>query len=24
LDRERFIRLGGELMDAVERDFAGA
>jgi DNA repair protein SbcD/Mre11 len=23
LDRERFVRLGGELMDAVERDVAG-
>ena len=24
LDREEFVRLGGELMDAVERDLAGA
>jgi DNA repair exonuclease SbcCD nuclease subunit len=24
LDREQFVRLGGELMDAVERDLAGA
>jgi hypothetical protein len=24
LDRERFVRLGGELMDAVERDLTGA
>jgi len=23
LDRERFVRLGGELMDAVERDLTG-